>query len=122
MWIFTETGFVSAVEDAKDAQTVSVRARDKASLVAVSTATGQPVRRSPDGDYPYRVFVSKAEFAEWLAAEALSIDYRNFKSRVHDTRGYEFAHELGRVWSVMLAVEDSDSRTGSTGDVVEVIA
>ena len=122
MWIFTETGFVSAVEDAKDTENVSVRARDKASLVAVSTATGQPIRRSPDGDYPYRVFISKAAFASWLADEALGISYRNFKSRVHDTRGYEFAHELGRVWSVMLAVEDADSRAGETGEIVELVA
>jgi hypothetical protein len=121
MWIFTETGFVSAVEDRHNPQNVSVRARDKVSLVAVSAATGEPILRSPDGDYPYRVFISKDAFAAWLADEASQIDYRNFKGRVFDTRGHEFAHELGRVWSVMLAVEDEDARTGKTGQKVEVV-
>jgi hypothetical protein len=119
MWIFTETGFVSAVQSSKDSETMSVRARDKQSLVSIAEVTGQPILRSPEGDYPYRVFVSKVEFAQWAFEQAMNIDYRNFKNRVFDTRGYEYAHELGRVWSVMLATEDADSRSGSTGDLVD---
>lgn len=122
MWIFTETGFVSAVQSSKNSETLSVRARDKASLASIAEASGQPIMRSPQGDYPYRVFVAQDAFAQWPFEQAMSVDYRNFKERVFDTRGHEYAHELGRVWSVMLDTEDQDSREGSTGDVVALDA
>jgi hypothetical protein len=41
---------------------------------------------------------------------ALSLDYDNFKSHIAHTKGYDYAHELGRVWSVMLATEDAEAR------------
>ena len=118
MWVFTETGFVSAVQSSKNSETLSVRARDKVSLVSIAEATGQPILRSPEGDYPYRVFVERVAYAQWMFEQAMNLDYRNYKNRVFDSRGYEYAHELGRVWSVMLDTEDSDSREGSTGDEV----
>ena len=102
MWVFTETGFVSAVQSSKNSETLSVRARDKVSLVSIAEATGQPILRSPEGDYPYRVFVERVAFAQWMFEQAMNLDYSNYKNRVFDSRGYEYAHDLGRVWSVML--------------------
>ncbi len=119
MWLFTETGFVSAVINTKNPDIVSVRARDKESLAPLAASLGINILRSPQGDYPYRVFVQREQFAQWAFEAVMNIDYRNFKNQVANVRGYEYAHELGRVWSVMLSTEDADSRAGQTGDEIE---
>ena len=118
MWLFTETGFVSAVINTKNPGIVAVRARDKQSLAPVAASFGLDILRSPEGDYPYRVFVQREQFAQWAFDAVMNLGYRNFKARVFETRGYEYAHELGRVWSVMLETEDVDSREGQTGDAI----
>jgi hypothetical protein len=43
---------------------------------------------------------------------ASNITYKNFKSEVASTRGYDFAHPLMKVWSAMHEVEDKEARTG----------
>jgi hypothetical protein len=40
----------------------------------------------------------------------MSVDYKNFKSEVADSRGYGFAKPLNQVWSVMHDVEDEKAR------------
>jgi len=110
MWIFSETGFISAVRKADRPEVITVRSRDHESLESVAGVAGVTIQRSPHGDYPYRAFVKPEVFAAWLADVALSLDYDNFKSQIAHTRGYDYAHELGRVWSVMLATEDDDAR------------
>ena len=107
MWIFTATGFVSAVY--KDGA-LQVRARDRKSLQPLVKATGATVVPTPLADYPYRISITKEQFAAWVNQQALSIDYKNFKSEVADTRGYSFAKPLNQVWSVMHDVEDEKAR------------
>lgn len=107
MWIFTTTGFVSAVY--KDGA-LQVRARDRKSLQPLATATGATVVATPLADYPYRISITNEQFAAWVNQQALSIDYKNFKSEVADTRGYGFAKPLNQVWSVMHDVEDEKAR------------
>ena len=111
MWIFTETGFISAVRKPEYPDLVTVRGRDRASLTPLANFASVDIAKSPNGDYPYRLFVDPGLFAQWLFEQAEAIDYSNFKSRIAKTRGYDYAHELGRVWSVMLATEDAESRT-----------
>jgi hypothetical protein len=41
---------------------------------------------------------------------ASNISYKNFKSEVAATRGYDFAHPLMKVWSAMHEVEDQSAR------------
>ena len=107
MWIFTTTGFVSAVH--KDGA-LQVRARDRKSLQPLVKATGAEVVATPLADYPYRISITNERFAGWVNQQALSIDYKNFKSEVADTRGYGFAKPLNQVWSVMHEVEDDQAR------------
>jgi hypothetical protein len=40
----------------------------------------------------------------------MTLTYKNYKSEVAATRGYEFAHPLMKVWSAMHEVEDENSR------------
>ena len=107
MWLFTNTGFVSAVSNGKD---LMVRARDKESLEALAEAAKTEIICTPLSDYPYRVIVSHEIFSKWVAHMAIGITYRNFKSEVAATRGYDFAHPLMKVWSAMTEVEDSGAR------------
>ena len=110
MWIFTETGFVSAVRKTERPDVMTVRSRDRQSLEAVTSVTGGEIVASPQGDYPYRAFIAPEAFAAWVADAASQVDYDNFKSRVGRTRGYGYTHALHDVWSAMLSTEDGEAR------------
>lgn len=107
MWIFTNTGFVSAVSNGKD---LMVRSRDRESLEPLAASANIEIIATPANDYPYRAIVSHAIFSRWVAHMASNIVYKNFKSEVASTRGHEFAHPLMKVWSVMHEVEDTGAR------------
>jgi UDP-3-O-acyl-N-acetylglucosamine deacetylase len=107
MWVFTRSGFVSAVF--KDGA-LQVRARDRKSLTALSKETGATIIATPLADYPYRIAITNDQFASWVSQVALSVNYKNFKSEIADTRGYSFAKPLNQVWSVMHEVEDAKAR------------
>lgn len=120
MWVFTETGFVSAVRKADNPTVLTVRSRDKKSLEPLAAQTGSQIAQSPDADYPYRVFVEQEAFAQWAFEQAMNVEYNNFKNRVAKTRGYEFASALGNVWVAMLKVEDEQARTNEKTAVSNV--
>ena len=110
MWLFTETGFLSAVQKDPSKPELTVRARDKESLADLVEKYGLRVVKTPMADYPYRVEISKAQFAEWVSAEINSISYSNFKDQVSLIRDSKFAKLLGSVWSTMLGAEDKEAR------------
>jgi hypothetical protein len=107
MWLFTNTGFVSAVSNGQD---LMVRSRDRDSLEPLAESAQTEILSTPQNDYPYRVIVTHEFFVKWVALIASNIAYKNFKSEVAITRGYEFAHPLIKVWSAMHEVEDSKAR------------
>ena len=107
MWVFTTSGFVSAVY--KDGA-LQVRARDRKSLDALSKETNAAVIATPLADYPYRIAITNEQFSKWLSQQVMAVNYKNFKSEIADTRGYGFAKPLNKVWSVMHEVEDSKAR------------
>ena len=109
MWLFTETGFLSAVQKDPSKPELTVRARDKESLADLVGKYGLRVVKTPMADYPYRVEISKAQFAEWVSAEINSISYSNFKDQVSLIRDSKFAKLLGSVWSTMLGAEDKEA-------------
>ena len=107
MWIFTTTGFVSAVY--KDGA-LQVRSRDRRSLQPLAKQTGADIVATPLADYPYRIAITNEQFSQWVAAQALAIDYKNFKSKIAEIYGSGFAKPLNKVWSVMHDIEDAESR------------
>lgn len=111
MWVFTETGFVSAVKKDLDSSVVVVRSRDRQSLVQLAQSAKVDIGQSPDGDYPWRVYVQQVQFADWVSSAALEVNYENFKNHIKQTRGPRFADLLGEVWAVMLHAEEPDSRS-----------
>lgn len=110
MWIFTDSGFISAVRKTDRPDILTIRARDEQSLLALAELTNQPVAHSPRGDYPYRIFVKDTELASWLSSQVMQLEYDNFKNRVYKTRGRKFVDALHDVWSVMHQVEVLESR------------
>lgn len=110
MWIFTTSGFVSAVRNPND-RTIIVRSRDRASLEPISSRFQTPIRKTPLADYPYRVFLQHDQFITWVSDASTALDYRNFKSEVAAIRGKDFARTLGQVWSTMHEVEDAQARS-----------
>lgn len=111
MWIFTDTGFVSAVRKYDRPDVITVRARDRESLEALTASTGDEIAHSPQGDYPYRAFVKPEAFTKWVAEMSADISYDNFKSQVAHTRGYHYTHALHDVWVAMLQTEDELARS-----------
>ena len=107
MWVFTTSGFISAVY--KD-EALQVRARDRKSLEHLAKETGQVIISTPLADYPYRIAITNEQFALWVYKQAMSVDYKNFKSEVANSRGYSYAKPLNQVWSVMHEVEDAKAR------------
>ncbi len=111
MWVFTKEGFVSAVTN-RDGEGLVVRGRDRRALDVLAIIADVAIAKSPKGDYPYRVFVTKESFGVWLAHSLDGLDYTNFKSKVARTRGPEYTEALHDVWAAMHTVEDADARSG----------
>jgi hypothetical protein len=111
MWLFTSSGFISIVE--KDADHLAVRARDSLSLSSLAQSYGVEIRSTPAADYPYRIFITKDQFKNWLSNQPGQIEYKNFKSQVSITRGKNFANALLKVWAAMHAIEDLQARSSN---------
>ena len=105
MWIFTETGFVSAVKKPDDDGKYAIRARDEESLAGLIAATGAELITTTNSDYKYRVIIEPKQFVEWVVEQALNIEYSNFKNRVAQTRGYKYTEALHDVWFAMLETQ-----------------
>lgn len=117
MWIFTETGFVSAVAHRDDNKKMMVRARDKKSLEVLSKLGKTKITTMDNADYPHRIVVSKDLFKKWVDKSIDEASYDNFKNQVAKTRGYDFVQPLHSVWSAMQRVEDV-KRSYSVADEV----
>jgi len=106
MWLFTETGFVSVVQDPQDRNKMVVRARDKVSLEPLVASYATKVIELQNRDYPYRVFLTRQQFVDWLVELGETLEYTNYKTRAGQTRGHDFTRPLHDVWSTMLQLED----------------
>ena len=114
MWIFTPDGYYSVVQKAADrkANTLTIRTRnreDMDSLVRDYFPKAKPYRVERS-DYEWRIRVPKAQWAEAVQRMAMDIDYTNFKDEVKHRQGMERAGVYGRVWSVLLALENKKRR------------
>lgn len=107
MWIYTQNGFISAVEhfDPKPGAEIVIRARHRDHLVAMLAHAGfgekvqSMVLRTPENDYPYRAFVSRGVLQTILFEASRRLDYPNFKARCVKTLGHDAAFTLGEVWA-----------------------
>jgi hypothetical protein len=102
MWLLIPEGFFSIVrkEGEKD---LCIRARVREDLERLRErylpTLSEPLE-TPGGDYRFRAWIGRAEFATGLAAIVGVLDYSNFKDEVAKVDP-ERAHLYGRVWSVL---------------------
>ena len=109
MWVFTETGFVSAVRKVDSPSKITARSRDKQSLEVLAELSGTEIIETPFADYGYRVLVSDDIYKVWLTTTVDMLDYDNFKNRIAESRGHVFHDALSNVWTDMLEVSDKRS-------------
>jgi len=108
MWIFSEVGFFSVVEDHLDWRYVWVRARWKKDLVKLRSFVRKKkagcvigkIYETPGRDYPFRVHLKKGRWALALFSIGNEINYGNFKGAIQDVDP-EREQVYMRVWSVM---------------------
>ena len=88
MWLFTGDGFYSAVVDQSDRNEIVVRARAKDSLENLisklqyvwTNEDDETIICTPDRDYPYRIFISRDTWANYLVDYVTDLEYTDFKS------------------------------------------
>jgi len=113
MWVYAREGFFSIVldSDQRDPEfPIVIRARVRDDLIALQAAVSVPwgfPTEIPGRDYPYRVYVSRAELGQVMAHWAETLDYSNFKDAVKALQGYARASLYSRVWSVMYGAEEA---------------
>ena len=95
MWIFTTSGFVSAVEDRNDPDVLVVRSRWRADLKRLFPR--EKILVTPEADYGFRVRISRYALATMLAVEVGRIDYLNFKNACPKERHEPYL----RVWTAL---------------------
>jgi hypothetical protein len=71
MWIITNKGFVSVVQDNADDSKLCVRARRIEDLAPFDAE----VVEHAGSDYQYRCTVDRHTFAEWMRGNIMSLDY-----------------------------------------------
>jgi hypothetical protein len=109
----TTDSFTSAVVHRDDPSLLMIRSRDRASLDSLAKALGHDegaVYTSLPSDYPFRIVVTKVEYAQWVHDRVVGIDYPNFKSRAAGVRGGRYVDFLHQVWSAGLSLTDRDTR------------
>ncbi len=101
MWLATQHGFYSIVQ--KPAGQFHVRARckqDLENLIALVSVEA-PLHHTTDGDYAWRIVVGQPEVSKIMAALATSIDYSNFKDRIHELPDQRDKSSIySRLWSL----------------------
>lgn len=125
MWVMSQHGFLSAVEDWDDPTVFKVRARDRKSLENMlqllkdngENIDGLKIVTGAGTDYRWRVVLPRDLFNTYLVAEAGQIDYGNFKDQVTKTRGKKFHDALMDVWVAMLKVDDGSAARGRPWDL-----
>ncbi len=106
MWIFTPKGFYSIVQK-QPGDLLTVRARSLSDILNFCDDCAidpHEIDKTSGTDYAFRVCVPRPVFAEWLTNQAESINYANFKDRVHQTLGNSRASIYLRVWAELRAI------------------
>jgi hypothetical protein len=128
MWTISTNGFWSAVAHNTQPDTLVVRSRVRAdsqyladwcnkNKPAKSRKNYKVMVSTKGQDYPFRVFVPKPLYAQFMLEETLAVDYGNFKSAVGRRQGYLREQPLHDVWGAMAKLEhlDPNPRPGGPG-------
>lgn len=109
MWLMTKYGLYSIKNDEEQ---FHIRARERQDLVNLMTDHG-PLQNciiieTTEADYPYRVIVDQNTLSAVMAHLATTIDYSNFKEKVHDTPSQVRKYApYSRIWAVLYVALES---------------
>lgn len=106
MWVCMQNGFLSAVEDRYNEDYLIVRARRRNHLEDNFPEREEDIYTTKDSDYPWRLSLSKKDFAAFVADQVLKIDYGNFKNSVKEKPLHDFYMD---VWWEGLFMQDIDT-------------
>tara|TARA_R110002020_G_scaffold191427_1_gene391271 strand:- start:2411 stop:2818 length:408 start_codon:yes stop_codon:yes gene_type:complete len=111
MWVFTNKGFFSIVEDRDNANNHLVRARMKGDLERLFAPyfafPKLQVEETPDADYRFRVSLHKSVVTNAIGVAVDEIDYDNFKNSYRDNEKIPHTlrslthYHMHDVWSAM---------------------
>lgn len=97
MWIFTQAGLVSIVEDMNNKNRLVVRARERGTLETLMPEYIKLIQNTPSADYHFKVFLDRDVVANFVKIWTQEIDYTNFKGSIKD---YEYHKILLSIWSI----------------------
>ena len=116
MWLCTQHGFYSIVRKAGDEYHIRARKREDlenlSDLIAqryprASQAHAWKIHRSVPADYRWRMVVTARALGYVFAALESSIDYSNFKSRIHDRVDQrEKSQAYGSLWADLYRLQE----------------
>lgn len=93
---------MSVVKD-KRSENLVIRARVREHLE--DNFPGYKILEYSGTDYPYRIFITRKNFAEFMVDEAYDIEYTNFKNTVYDKDLKDF---YAAVWTAGIYVLEKD--------------
>lgn len=102
MWLLIPEGFYSIVKKSDDDR-LCVRARVEEDLARLRThfmPTLTETLETPGGDYRYRAWISRQDFARGMAEIAQRLDYGNFKNEV-GASDPDRAQTYSHVWGIL---------------------
>lgn len=120
MWVFTNKGFFSIVEDRDNANNHLVRARMKGDLERLFAPyfafPKLKVEETPDADYRFRVSLHKSVVTNAIGVAVDEIDYDNFKNSYRDNESIPnpqrslVHYHMHDVWTAMWTAQ-KDAKT-----------
>jgi hypothetical protein len=121
MWTFAKSGFYSVVKKSDCAlDELEVRARLRKDLEVLKKQTGvkSKILTNAGTDYPFRIRMKRETWVKFLADEAMSIDYANFKDEVlsntiETPRRRRHRHDVYLVvWKALLSLSNTPGKMG----------
>lgn len=64
MWVFTQDGFISVVNNGHVKGKLTARARDRQSLALLAEIADTEIVHTTNTDYPYRTYVTREQYTE----------------------------------------------------------
>lgn len=114
MWIFTRQGFFSAVhDDYCNEGEIMVRARiiDDLERLLEKTGIEADILVIRNADYRFMVKLSVEQWTDYVAGEAASIDYPNFKNAIIAKSEHERASAYMRCWEAMYQFQEANAQS-----------
>ena len=101
MWIYTNTGFVSIVQDRANTHYLLVRARRRIDLETFLAGAWNinHIYSTPNNDYAYRCSVPRDRVELAVSQATKLINYNNFKDSIPG-KDHTLSNACSRAWSV----------------------